>query len=142
MRAAVVPILIGLGTVAIASISDPASASGTDAGADAGLSPHCATLATRLALPPDHGRCDDRACVAAGGSCAYAGFCFGQACVKKTHDAGATCTDSAQCESGCLAKDGTPPGPGTGACSPTQITLGCHLWVSHGVVPRAALCGD
>jgi len=139
----VAPILIASGLVAVATLGGPAAASGTDAGTDAGIMPHCTALATKLALPPDHsGRCEDKACVAAGGLCAYAGFCFGQACVKKTRDAGRTCTDGAQCESGCLAKDGTPPGPGTGTCSPTQITLGCHLCVSRGVVPRGVMCGD
>jgi len=141
---AVAPILIAFGMLAVASISDPAAASGTsDAGVEGGTPrPHCDIIAARLALPPDHGRCDDKTCAAANGLCAYSGFCFGQACVKKTPDAGRTCTDSAQCVGGCLARPNTPPGPGTGACSPTAITLGCHVWVSKGVVSRGMLCGD
>lgn len=144
---AVAPFLIALGAIAIASIGDPAMASatsdaGVDASAEGGTRSHCDILADRLALPPDHGRCDDKTCAAANGLCAYAGFCFGQACVKKTPDANRTCTDSSQCVGGCLARPSTPPGPGTGACSPTAITLGCHVWVSKGVVSRATLCGD
>lgn len=122
------------------SDAGPGDASRSDAASP--RSAHCEKLAEKLALAPDHGRCEPAACTAAGGLCAYAGFCFGQACVKKSSDGGKTCTDSSQCESGCLAADGTPKGPATGRCAPTQITLGCHVWVSGGKVGGAALCGD
>lgn len=130
----------GLAAPATMNDAGPGDASRSDA--SSGRTAHCEKVAEKLALAPDHGRCDPAACTAAGGLCAYAGFCFGQACVKKSSDSGKTCTDSSQCESGCLARDGTPKGPATGRCAPGQITLGCHVWVSRGTVGGAALCGD
>jgi hypothetical protein len=144
--------VVGVGFVAIwsnTSVAQPvAGDAGPDASNDSGLSSHCAQLANLLAIAPgdarfQRGNCDDKVCASAGGACAYAGFCFGQACVKKTHDGGWSCTDAAQCEGkACLAREGTPAGPGVGGCTTTLITLGCHRHVSGGVVSRGALCGD
>ncbi len=106
--------------------------------------PQCASIAASyLALAPDgRGTCDAKSCAAAGGACAYGGFCFGQACIKRTRDGGATCTDGSQCESkACFAPDSAKPGPGTGRCSGVVLNLGCHAPVEHGVVGRT-LCGD
>ena len=130
--------LIGISGVLAVAASVPA-APGQARGVDAGA--FCARSESKLALPTTRTSCDEKACNAAGGLCGYAGRCFGQACIKRTRDAGRRCTDGSQCESACLAPRGATPGPGSGTCSPTQITLGCHAFVSRGRVGRV-VCGD
>jgi hypothetical protein len=135
-----VAVLALAGTVPAA----PAQTRAGDAGASdaaAARAAFCARFESKLALPTKRTSCDDRACKAAGGVCGYAGRCFGYACIKRTRDAGFRCTDGSQCESACLAPRGARPGPGSGTCSPTQITLGCHAFVIRGRVGRV-VCGD
>jgi hypothetical protein len=144
-----VTIVSGVTLIVSVAVVPRVDGASTDAGSpiEAGregsaVSAHCDRIALRLALPPDHGHCADDKCVAAGGICAYAGFCFGQACVMKSRDSGRTCTDTTQCESACLARPGAVPGPGTGVCSPTLLTFGCHVYVTAGVISRGAMCAD
>jgi hypothetical protein len=106
--------------------------------------PHCATLASKyLALPPNDGTCDKVPCAAAGGTCDYAGFCFGQACIRRAKDAGKSCTDGTQCEShGCIAPSGAVTGAiAIGKCATPVLLLGCHVMVSGGKV-QLGICGD
>lgn len=64
----------------------------------------CAVLRARLALDPaSDGKCDRAACAAAGGECGWAGFSCEIACVRRSRDAGAACSDVSECEGTCVA---------------------------------------
>ena len=151
--APVVAVVIDAGDEEAATLA-AATPTVVDSGADAAAgvacimhgkpcTPHCAELAAKyLAMPPDgSGRCDPKTCASVGGLCDYGGFCFGQTCIKKTHDGGRACTDGSQCESGCEAPTGAPRGPGRGKCFPITLRLGCHSWVVNGTV-GLGICGD
>ncbi len=125
------------------TMADSSSVDASDAAKP--MNAHCQKLADDyLVLPPEKtGACDKTACAKAGGECAYAGFCFGNACIRKSKDGSRACTDGSQCESkACIAATGAKPGAGGGTCSTVVLTLGCHVMVSRGQIARVGLCGD
>jgi hypothetical protein len=75
------------------------------------------------------------ACRRAGGS--RTGI-VGQACVFPTPDAGKTCTDSTQCQSGCFTQE---EGATEGQCAAFTSTFGCRSEVVNGVA-EPSLCVD
>ena len=106
--------------------------------------PHCQMLADKyLVMPPMDGTCDKTPCTIAGGTCDYAGFCFGQACIRRAKDAGRPCSDGSQCQSGgCVAPSGAATGSiAVGKCATPTLLLGCHVMVNGGKV-GLGICGD
>lgn len=106
--------------------------------------PHCRMLADKyLVMPPMGGTCDKTPCAIAGGTCDYAGFCFGLACIRRAKDAGKSCTDGSQCESrGCVAPSGAATGSiVVGKCATPTLLLGCHVMVNGGKA-GLGICGD
>ncbi len=80
--------------------------------------------------------------MAKGGSYGPAGLLGANRCTLPYSDAGAVCTDSAQCEGQCYAGDFDAAGyEGTGECQATDNPFGCNSEIIGGVV-QPGLCVD
>jgi len=86
--------------------------------------------------------CEETACAAAHGTCAWGGFSCGDVCALLTTDVGRPCSDSADCQSACVTGEDVPSGRRvTGTCSPTMVGLGCHNVVEKGIA-EGNMCAD
>lgn len=90
-------------------------------------------------------------CEARGGQWGPLGLSPNPVCLLPTTDGGKICTDSSQCEAGCVANL-TPeqydqvvrrrlPVSTTGICMYWRTSIGCHAYVENGVVSQI-LCVD
>ncbi len=83
----------------------------------------------------------EAACTQQGGEWTQLGRLPAKRCLLKTADAGKACSDSAQCEGGCLAPAGTADGAQVaGTCSIDNNPFGCTQRVRDGV--SSTICVD
>lgn len=81
-------------------------------------------------------------CRAKGGSVSASGLRAQPHCVVPTKDANRPCSDSAECQAGCIAVQPTPPaGTPLGRCKPNDEPFGCFAEVLNGRV-QPMLCVD
>lgn len=87
---------------------------------------------------PNRKVCDEE-----GGEWKKLGIQHHESCVLPADDAGEVCTDSAQCEVACVAKDlGNKPGKhAEGICLHSTDLFGCHSYISNGII-EPTLCTD
>jgi hypothetical protein len=114
----------------------PAARPRTAVAPSGGTNPNtCEGLRERLAIPATDGEaCDKAACEAAGGECGGGGFSCPKVCIRRARDAGARCEDEGECESTCVAPDGTRPGqPTVGKCYHLALNKACLNIVRRGV---------
>ena len=77
-------------------------------------------------------------CIKKGGEWKTFGLRTKEECDLPTSDAGKTCTDSSQCESGCFTDH---LGATSGKCGENTVIVGCGLiFVENGKTSGGALC--
>ncbi len=105
--------------------------------------PLVVALVTFAAAPCFSAEPDDAAkCRAAKGSWGRHGLSRTESCVVPTSDAGKSCHDESECESGCIAPEGAKIGDrATGTCYELSLAFGCRNHVRKGVV-QPTLCVD
>ncbi|CAM3614288.1 hypothetical protein [Parendozoicomonas haliclonae] len=83
-----------------------------------------------------------QACEAESGTWRKVGRLQAFACVLPTADAGKACTDSSECQVGCIVEEHVEPGTKVvGQCMSSTHRFGCNTMVTNGVV-EGTLCID
>ena len=107
------------GEIATTSLDAPAPVKATEAKPELSAEAQTEPVKQVAPAPPPEPRSPEEVkCLKAGNAWASAGKSGAKACVKRTRDAGKSCTKQSQCEGYCLARSRT--------CAPITPMFGCN----------------